>query len=379
MTFYDQIPPIDNISQITDLSHYYDVPADWYIAATDVKGSTQAVEDGRYKEVNAVAAASITALLNLMPNGELPFVFGGDGATILVPPTIITETRSALAATRHMAKSQFNLELRVGIIPVSDVFSSGHRIRVARLEVSENFRQAIFSGGGLSYAERLLKQDPHYTIDEIDNPSADFSGFECRWNPIPSRYDETISLMVMAIDDITIYDDVLQTIQKIYGDVEQRHPILKNNMHLALNPDKLSIEARIRHQDRSWKRLFKMWKGSLKAGFAMRFNIGKWGTYKDSFITTTDNEKFDDTLRMTISGNQQQREKLQTALEKLRQENKVVYGIHASQRALVTCIVFDYFGRQVHFVDGEDGGYTLAARQMKSQLKQPSGSQNDVN
>jgi hypothetical protein len=34
----------------------------------------------------------------------------------------------------------------------------------------------------------------------------------------------------------------------------------------------------------------------------------------------------------------------------------------------MTCVVFDYFGRQVHFVDGARGGYTLAAREMKMQL-----------
>ncbi|RMG69641.1 MAG: DUF3095 domain-containing protein [Chloroflexi bacterium] len=373
MTFYTQIPPIDNISQIIDPAHYYDVPADWYIAATDVKGSTQAVANGNYKEVNAVAAASITALLNLAPNQDLPFVFGGDGATILVPPHILTETKQALVATRKMAKDQFNLTLRVGIIPVKDVLVAGHRIRVARLQMSDNFQQAIFSGGGLTFAETLLKTSQQYILDEIDNPVADFSGFECRWNPIPSRYEETISLMIMALEDEQVYAEVLNHIQIIYGDAAQRHPIIKENLHLALRPDKLSVESRVRKQTRHWKQLFKMWQGSLKAWIAMRFNIQGWGRYKDIFLGATDHEKFDDTLRMTISGTKQQRQRLEEKLNQLYQQKRLVYGIHASQRALVTCIVFDYFGRQVHFVDGEDGGYTLAARQMKERLNQLSG------
>ncbi|PJF22060.1 MAG: hypothetical protein CUN56_07935, partial [Phototrophicales bacterium] len=106
---------------------------------------------------------------------------------------------------------------------------------------------------------------------------------------------------------------------------------------------------------------------------AMRFNIQGWGRYKDIFLGATDHEKFDDTLRMTISGTKQQRQRLEEKLNQLYQQKRLVYGIHASQRALVTCIVFDYFGRQVHFVDGEDGGYTLAARQMKERLNQLSG------
>jgi hypothetical protein len=45
-----------------------------------------------------------------------------------------------------------------------------------------------------------------------------------------------------------------------------------------------------------------------------------------------------------------------------------VYGLHTSKTALMTCLVFDRFGKQVHFVDGSNGGYTLAAKQLKTQL-----------
>ena len=45
------------------------------------------------------------------------------------------------------------------------------------------------------------------------------------------------------------------------------------------------------------------------------------------------------------------------------------YGIHVSDTALMTCLVEsagDY--RHVHFIDGGDGGYTLAAREMKTRI-----------
>ena len=38
-------------------------------------------------------------------------------------------------------------------------------------------------------------------------------------------------------------------------------------------------------------------------------------------------------------------------------------------RALMTCLVFEREGRQVHFVDGADGGYALAAKAMKARMK----------
>lgn len=376
-TFYEAIPPIHSITEITNPEHYYDVPADWHIALTDVQGSTKAIEAGRYKDVNAVAAASITALLNNVPGMDIPFVFGGDGATILIPPSVMEQAKTSLIATRRLAASQFGLTLRIGIVPVHDVLMDGYRIRVARLRMSDNFQQAIFSGGGLAQADRLLKHpengEKYRIVDDGGNYVADFSGFECRWNAIPSTYEETLSLMVMAlpneqVDANTIYKDVLRKIEELYGDAKMRHPIAVENLHMALNPYKLTVEARVRHQDTSLPRLLKMLKGSFKAWVAMKLHIRNWGGYKQILVAATDHEKFDDTLRMTISGTIAQREALRAYLEEKHQQNLLVYGTHMAKHTLMTCIVFDYFGRQVHFVDAADGGYAIAAKEMKAQL-----------
>jgi hypothetical protein len=45
------------------------------------------------------------------------------------------------------------------------------------------------------------------------------------------------------------------------------------------------------------------------------------------------------------------------------------YGMHVSDRVLLTCIVFEQDGPQVHFVDGADGGYAMAAAELKSKLQ----------
>ena len=42
---------------------------------------------------------------------------------------------------------------------------------------------------------------------------------------------------------------------------------------------------------------------------------------------------------------------------------------HTSETALMTCVIDGYDGNHVHFVDGADGGYALAAKQLKAQLK----------
>jgi hypothetical protein len=59
---------------------------------------------------------------------------------------------------------------------------------------------------------------------------------------------------------------------------------------------------------------------------------------------------------------------LEAFLESERHAGRVAYGLHRSDSALVTCFVRSYDGDHVHFIDGSDGGYALAAKQLKSQL-----------
>ena len=51
----------------------------------------------------------------------------------------------------------------------------------------------------------------------------------------------------------------------------------------------------------------------------------------------------------------------------------VVFGTWVSDAALMTCLLFDLdAGLHVHFIDGADGGYTRAARKLKSGLARTS-------
>ena len=86
-------------------------------------------------------------------------------------------------------------------------------------------------------------------------------------------------------------------------------------------------------------------------------------------IANSDYRKFDEVLRMVLSGTAVQRQQLRDFLEKWRQDGTIVYGIHASKSALMTCLISDYAANHVHFLDGSSGGYALAAKEMKSQMR----------
>lgn len=379
-SFYQDLEPMHSLRDLHDLSHYIDVPDTWYVALSDVRGSTEAIAKGKYKAINSVAAASICGMLNAIPDIEVPFVFGGDGASILIPPQSVAIAKAVLSDTRALAKQAFDLDLRVGIVPVQAVVRAGHRLQVAKLHLSDNYQQAIFTGGGLSYAEDLLKAPDHNTDFDVTEDDtvhqADFSGYECRWNAMPAQHSEVVSLLVQAQANTTqqrhdIYRDVLGTIDMIYGDTVQRHPFKVDKMRVNTNPLDYSVEKGLRPAsgNRWWDGLRLMF-WAILGYLKWRFVDKIWGDYRQVVYESTDHEKFDDVLRMTISGDETQRQTLERYLEVKHEQGYLVYGVHISDASLMTCIVFDRFGRQVHFVDGTNGGYAQAASYLKKQIKE---------
>ena len=57
------------------------------------------------------------------------------------------------------------------------------------------------------------------------------------------------------------------------------------------------------------------------------------------------------------------------ALAAMHETGDLFYGVHVSDRALTTCLMHEGTVREVHFVDAADGGYALAAKQLKRQLR----------
>ena len=386
--FYSKLPSYDSFCRVvTSSNRFVSVPRDWYIIITDIVGSTKAIEAGRYKDVNLLGACSIIAVLNIAGNLEIPFIFGGDGASILIPPTLFTRAQQALLGTQKLAQEEFGLQLRVGIVPVAVVTAHDYNVKVAKLNVSENYQQALFTGGGLTYAEQLIKDPLTSETYQLKNlglcPRVDFSGLKCPWQDIPSPQEEIVSLIVVANcgihEDVSkIYQGVLEKIHKYYDQQQNFHPVTTKNLKLAFSLKDLSKVANIQSNSKNYLKrkitLFTNQLGNLLAFLLIKFKlkIGKIDgkSIKAKIVADTDHIKFDDTLRMVISGNATQRAKLTSYLEEHYQKGKLVYGIHVSDRALMTCLVSEQNGRHhIAFVDGADGGYALAAKGMKQRRK----------
>src|SRR4051812_7172134 len=157
-TFYGSIPVFRGFTKLMDPALYSPLPDNWSIGVADIVESTKAIAEARYKAVNMAGASVIAAVANALEGREFPFVFGGDGASFAVAPEDLETTREAMAATAIWVEESLNLVMRVALVPVSAVRAQGFDVRVARFGPSANLSYAMFSGGGLGWAETAMKR-----------------------------------------------------------------------------------------------------------------------------------------------------------------------------------------------------------------------------
>src|SRR5436190_9031515 len=111
--FFSRLPvneiPLTDL--LTEEHLFYKVPENWYVVITDVKRSTKAVEQGLHETVNLIATGSIVAVLNISYKASMtiPFFFGGDGATFIIPSSILDSTLHALVIHQENSKRNYDL------------------------------------------------------------------------------------------------------------------------------------------------------------------------------------------------------------------------------------------------------------------------------
>jgi hypothetical protein len=388
--FFAALPELSEFAQVTEPRHYSDAPASWHIAISDVRGSTRAIEAGRYRDVNALGVASIVALCNATPNIQLPYIFGGDGATVLVPGSHLATYAAALRGARRAAEEAYSLELRVALVPVAELAADSHPVRVARFRASANVCLAMFAGSGFLEAERRVK-DPErcerYLLDREGECQANFEGFECRWQPVQNRRGFVVSLLIQAlaasdVDKETSYREVLRVLEQTLAD-HDACPISVRGLRLKPLSSDYATEARLRAGGASGPSFEAARKNARKKALIGSVLIGVGASaggfdgkrYPVELVENTDFRKFDETLRMVLDLSETEIAALEYYLESERAAGRLVYGLHRAPSALITCFVRSYAGNHVHFVDGANGGYALAAKQLKAQLARNSDSQ----
>ncbi|MCK5153041.1 MAG: DUF3095 domain-containing protein [Spirochaetales bacterium] len=383
---YDDIPFIPDFRSIFNYDYYYKPPPDWYVVITDIVNSTTAILEGKYKDVNTAGSLVAMAISNVKKDMNFPFIFGGDGMTFLIPGNILDDVKDVLVDTRKLVDELFDLKLRLGVVPVSTIYRKGYKLFVARLKVSDRYIQAIISGKGIDIAEKLIKNDDQYNPFRLRaalpaKNKADFTGFTCRWKDIPSTRGETISFIIKIKEEYSrqtslVFNKILKGIDDIFGLESDYHPLTEDNQSSSVSQS--FREARIFSKKKSGflyninKLRVSMETVLVQFIVFLRIpvkimNKNMKNVKKDNIINS-DFRKFDGSLKMVLSCKTSQRESFEKLLENLFNDGVINYGIHVSDRALLTCLIHRGTGEEVHFVDSADGGYALAAKKLKEQM-----------
>ena len=311
-TFFETLPVFTRFADCTRSEIYHPAPRDWLVVVADIEGSTRAIAQGRYKAVNMVGAAVITSILNANPDLDLPYVFGGDGATLLIPPAIKDEVAATLIMTRAWAKRAFGLSLRIGMVALSDLQSQGAEVRVARYEMTPGNTLAMFSGHGVELADRLVKEEgsPYRLPDRAPEGDPDLEGLSCRWEPLETTRGIMLSLLVRADSgadgeaERTVYRKVLTGIGEILDGEHHGVPVTPGNLRYRWPPRGFWHEVKTAGRGRRLKKLIGVALISLIAWHLNRTNkpLGDFdpALYRDELRAQSDFQKFDDMLRMVV-------------------------------------------------------------------------------
>jgi hypothetical protein len=372
--FYDQLPLQDAFAKLSDQALYTPLPDDWLVGTSDIVGSTLAIAEGRYKTVNMIGAAVISAQINAAKGRAFPFIFGGDGAAFACPPEQGDAAARALSEVRVWAGEEFGLTLRVAMVPVSTIRTAGRDVAVARYQAAQGVDYAMFTGGGISWAEAEMKRGQFDLPHADPGTQPDLTGLSCRWSQMKARNGQILSVLIQPEDgaDDTAVAALIRDVLQVVGDLDRNgHPAPAEGPGTGWPPEGAEIEARATRgkmtvEKRKRQILFESFVAWLLIKTGLKIGGFDGRSYARKVGENADFRKFDDGLKMTLDCDDATAARLTELLETARKAGAIRYGMHSQSEALMTCIVPSIMrDDHVHFIDGAAGGYTQAATQIK--------------
>jgi hypothetical protein len=373
--FYSRLPVNEiSLSDLLTEDHlFFKVPSNWYVVVTDIKDSTAALNRGLHETVNLVATGCIVAVLNIAYKAGLsiPFFFGGDGASFILPPSIVDMVMKSLLVHRQNTQQNFDLELRVGKVAVAFVYESGQQLNISKFKTSQVFSIPVLLGDGLSFAEKVIKANEDILSMSVLNETLDLSGMQCRWDKVlpPLNGHEVVSLLVVSRSlngQSAAFRKVIKSLDEIYGNPQMRRPISVARLKMKTSLAKISLEMRARWGGFRPFYFMKGWISMVLGYYYFRTRKGKY--YLTSLVDMSDTLVIDGRINTVISGTPEQRALLQAALDTIEASGEILYGLHVSRESVISCYVRNLNDRHVHFVDGAEGGYTMAAAMLKRKI-----------
>ena len=372
-TFYATLPVMRGFKSLMDSARYAPLPEDWTVGVADVVESTKAIAAKRYKAVNMAGAAVIASVTNALEGREFPFVFGGDGASFAVSPRDAELAREALAATAAWADGELRLTLRVALIPMAAIRAEGLDVRVARYGPSENLSYAMFSGGGLAWADVAIKSGAFAVTPAAPGTWPDLTGLSCRFQEFRAVRGLILALLIMpapGADAAAFRALTEEIVTLVESSPAAGRPVPAGGPKFGWPPQGIDLETHTLPGTSGFKRA-RVLGTTLIAYLIMRSGIRVGGfvpaLYMHQVVENSDFRKYDDGLRMIIDCTPQLADRIERRLAEA--SATVRYGTYRQDAAMMTCFTpSPTRSDHVHFIDGARGGYAAAAAVMKAAL-----------
>ncbi len=376
--FYKELPVFSGrvIDLLGDETRFKTIPVDWHVVITDIKQSTEAIQNGMHQAINLAATASIISALNVAKehNISFPFFFGGDGATLILPNSIKEQVLIALSIHQRNVKQFFGLDLRVEDVSVSEIYEQGKSITIAKSKLNRRYVIPVVLGEGLDFADKLIKEKAFRVRgQDKETDTLNLVGMECRWDSVkpPKALQEVVCILVKAVNSkkqAKVYKEVLETIEHIYGSFNTRRPISVKGLKLLASLPRFRAENQIKFGASSfWKMIKSVFDYLIGKMYLIFKEDGR--SYLESLVEHTDTLVMDGRINTVITGTEENRIALEKELNGLESEGVIQYGLAVCKESIMSCYVQDRKSNHIHFVDGSEGGYTRAASVLKKKLR----------
>lgn len=356
---------------------FLDVPYSWHVVVVDIENSTQAVDDGKHHQINLTATGAIISVLNTIrkekQNIEIPYFFGGDGATFILPNLLLNKTITILENYSIHIKKNTDLTLRVGHISVQELISANTYLKIIKHQLTDQLTIPIVLGNGLKLAEEIIKKKfIKQNHSNFKKNLLNLKGMQCRWEQIsPVQLQKKVVCLLLDAKNETeqgaIYKNVLTQMDNLFGTFKSRQPIKTNSLKLNFSLLKIWEEMKISIANKSVIYLLKNWILTLFG--KIYFNLSKDGKrYLKQIGQLSHTFMLDGMINTIFTADQNKIDRFIEFLNQLETDNKITYGIHVTHASVMSCYVLDRKIKHAHFVDGTEGGYTSAAKMFKMKI-----------
>jgi hypothetical protein len=250
-------------------------------------------------------------------------------------------------------------------------------VRLARFAPSPDVSYAMFTGGGLAWAERQMKSGAFLVPAAAAGIRPDLTGLSCRFSEIEAQHGVILSLIVVPGaegDPAAFAPWVERFLELAESGSDAGRPVPAGGPVQRWPPAGFALEARAMRPIAGSGLMTRIALGvrTLAAHIIFKTGLRIGGfdpaRYRRQLVENTDFRKFDDGLRMTLDCTLALADRLEALLASAAADGLARYGVHRQSAALMTCFVpSPTRSDHVHFVDGATGGYAAAARALKGE------------